>query len=359
MRALLTALTLSAVLLMSGCGDNAYDGETGLIKTTAAGSASLVSLNNRVLRANSQAASEAAQEALDAMHALETEVNEESYAGATASFVTLMTAWKRVEATYVAQDFEEALIDMPRFIDQFNIGKNSDIPAQMDSVVNGSGDVAAALYTSSHKTLNALEYLLYGDEQNSSAQMVTLMASNPRYAQAAALIVHSLQGHLSVINDYYQESKAFETDIITSTESLLNVLIDSSYKLKEWRIGEPSGFTLKYEDDLDPARAEYHRSRHSLDAVRAILEAHQQVIANGLYDISAAAGAENEATLVNTVIAEALAACDAFENAYEDDIAGAHAARLYDKLDSLHDAYYVSLINALDLTAEIIEADGD
>ncbi len=345
--------------LMSGCGDNAYDGETGLIMSSAAGSASLVPLNDRVLRANAQAASEAAQEALDAMHALETKVNAESYAGATASFVALMTAWKKVEATYVAQDFEETLIDTPRFIDQFNIGKNSDIPAQMDSVINGSGDIATALYTSSHRTLNALEYLLYGDEHNSSAQMAALMASNPRYAQASALITASLQGHLALINGYYRDSELFERDIVASTESLLNVLIDSSYKLKEWRIGEPSGFVLKYQDDPDVTRSEYHRSKHSLDAVRAILEAHQQVMANGLYDISAGAGAENEATLVNAVITEALAACDAFESTYEEDIAGAHAARLYDRLDSLHDAYYVSLINALDLTAEIIEADGD
>lgn len=359
-RTIQKVLTAAAALLFfAGCGgDNSYNGKDGLIEVEQGVSSSLKSIQESVLQAQSGAAVLRAEAAAAAIEDL-AQVQSISMLGvAQERFAELMQVWKQVEATYVAGAFDTTMIDIPRLIDFFHVG-NEEIAPQLDAVINGTGDVEAMLYKNSLKSINALEYLLFGSEHNNSAVLASMQAPEKRRVQATQVVISALQGHLRSIDGFYQNDSAFVAGGSDSVEELINVLIDSSYKLKEWRVGEPAGFTLKFEDAPDASRLEYANSRKSLEAVRAILQAHLSVMHSGLKEIAKEGGAEQEAMLVEEYLNDALTACDAFDGALSEAVAGQKAEALYAALADLHSGYYVSLISALDLTTDIIEADGD
>jgi hypothetical protein len=353
------AATAAALLFLAGCGgDNSYNGKDGLIETPQNVSSSLRGIQENVLEVQSAGAVQRTESAASAIEALLQEQSLQALEISQQRFTELMRSWKQIEATYVAGAYESAMIDTPRLIDFFHVG-NEEIAPQLDAVIEGTGDVEAMMYKNSLKSINALEYLLFGNEQNNSAVLASMQAPENRRVQAAQVAIAALEGHMGSIDAFYRNDEAFVTGGSDSVEELINVLIDSSYKLKEWRVGEPAGFTLKFENDPDASRLEYHDSRTSLDAVRAILCAHQSVMDSGLKAIAEEGGAEQEAMLVQEALTAALAACDAYAGALFDEVSGLRAEALYAALADLHSAYYVSLISALDLTTDIIEADGD
>jgi uncharacterized protein YsxB (DUF464 family) len=248
---------------------------------------------------------------------------------------------------YFGGDIDENYIDTPRYIDVFHNLKE-DLSAQMQRVIESKDEPNIALFKNSFKTINALEYILYNDKEITQ-----------REKELAKAVIDNIISHLNDIKEVYtnylngqQKEEAWEDAVV------LNTLIASTYKLKEWRIGDPAGFTAKYKNDLDNTRGEYFLSQNSFNAIKAIVNAHEEVVGNKSYynfaSMAKQSDAKNEIKEVHVAIEEIKIALskikkDDFKNAQE----------LYKAVSNLHNAYYLSLTTQLSVTAKILDADGD
>lgn len=340
-------------LLLSGCGgDNAHDG-TGLGGSTSSSTSGvLASLQTNVMLSHANAFK-------SALERLESQVVSTGISDMTAlkgTFTSIMKEWKSVEATYVAADYSSSMIDIPQFIDYFHTGKKLNVGEDVENALNQSNDVSAALFKNSSKSLTALEYLLFVTSNNSQRKIDAIKA-----------VVSNLKSKASTIASFYVSNTKFTSDDKEASNAIVNVLIDSTFKLKEWRIGEASGIALKFKDSPDPARLEYAKSGLSLEAIKAILLAHQDVMGERSYGNFGSFASEHGAAAVVTQIRgqlnAALATANAFGTPLESAIttsgSDAKVEKLYNEVKVLQELYFTSLIQALNLTAEIIEADGD
>lgn len=344
-----------AAFFIAGCmDDNAYDGENGLIGSgsgAAGTTAYLQQINDAVLVANATALRDQAEVVRLGIEALVLEQSAANLSYAQQQASLLFTQWKAVEAIYVAKKLDDALIDIPAQIDVFNIG-NLDIVARLDAVFVGSSPLSGQLYQSATRSMGALEYTLYGAQEFADVTMTQ------RRADAALIMINYLQGHIDTIADFYESSSAFVNAGEDAVGITINQLIDSAYKLKEWRIGDPAGFTVKYKDDPNAARLEYYHSKSSLLGMRAILNAQLSVMQNGLAAIAAANSAQSEGEALLSLLQDAIAQIDAFDTAIEEAPSSAAVRALYNSVATIQTSY-TALINALNFQQDIIEADGD
>ena len=263
------------------------------------------------------------------------------------NFTKLVKSWKKVEALYFAGDIDENYIDIPRYIDVYHNLKE-DLPKQMQKVINSKDEASIALFKNSFRTINALEYVLFNDNK-----------ITPREELLAKEILNTIISNLEEIKEVYENYlKIKPKDEKWENAVIINTLIASTYRLKEWRIGEASGNASKYKDDVNNERAEYFLSKNSFLAIKAILEAHNQVMAAQKYldfgKMAASTGAKDEVALVQNSIKKSFEELDKLKN---DDFTNAKG--LYDSAKDLHNAYYLSLIEQLSVTAKILDADGD
>ena len=263
------------------------------------------------------------------------------------NFTKLVKSWKKVEALYFAGDIDENYIDIPRYIDVYHNLKE-DLPKQMQKVINSKDEASIALFKNSFRTINALEYVLFNDNK-----------ITPREELLAKEILNTIISNLEEIKEVYENYlKIKPKDEKWENAVIINTLIASTYRLKEWRIGEASGNASKYKDDVNNERAEYFLSKNSFSAIKAILEAHNQVMAAQKYldfgKMAASTGAKDEVALVQNSIKKSSEELDKLKN---DDFTNAKV--LYDSAKDLHNAYYLSLIEQLSVTAKILDADGD
>jgi len=263
------------------------------------------------------------------------------------NFTKLVKSWKKVEALYFAGDIDENYIDIPRYIDVYHNLKE-DLPKQMQKVINSKDEASIALFKNSFRTINALEYVLFNDNK-----------ITPREELLAKEILNTIISNLEEIKEVYENYlKIKPKDEKWENAVIINTLIASTYRLKEWRIGEASGNASKYKDDVNNERAEYFLSKNSFSAIKAILEAHNQVMAAQKYldfgKMAASTGAKDEVALVQNSIKKSFEELDKLKN---DDFTNAKG--LYDSAKDLHNAYYLSLIEQLSVTAKILDADGD
>lgn len=265
----------------------------------------------------------------------------------TKSFKKLVKSWKQVEAFYILGDLNDEYLDIPRYIDIFHQG-NEDIKVQLDLILSGKEELKYALYKNSHKTINALEYMVY-----------TKDLSKPRVQNTITIILAAIKNNLNEIyNGYIQEKETYLKNEVASNAMMLNALIETSYKLKEWRVGDPSGLSRKFKGKADNSRAEYYISKNSIHAIKAIITTHKMVLEKQTYKnfgtMIHGYGAKEE---LNTTIKYLNRA---FENANKiDDDDFSEAKDLYKSLKKLHATYYITLIGKLKVTAKILDADGD
>ena len=271
---------------------------------------------------------------------LQTKVNKEN-------FTKLVESWKKVETLYLAGDIDENYIDTPRYIDVYHNLKE-DLPKQMQSVIDSKDEVNIALFKNSFRTINALEYVLFNDTNISSREELV-----------AKEILSTIISNLSDIKEVYEsylnnkpKEEKWENAVI------INTLIASTYRLKEWRIGEPSGIESKYKDNIDNKRAEYFLSQNSFNAIKAILTAHMEIMDKKTYfnfgEMASSSGAKDEVILVQNSIKKCL---DELSKLKNDNFS--NSKDLYESAKDLHNAYYLSLIEQLSVTAKILDADGD
>lgn len=334
-----------AIFFLYGCGNNAYDG-TNLIKSSQSSTNTFQTLQEKVLLVD-------ANETLQKAKSLLTTLNNSNIESAKSDFKDLMINLKAVDSLYVIKDFNASMTTLRDYNDVFHTHTIDAIERSLNQFLNIDTNSSSFL-SESVKNINGLEYILY--DVNITARKIL----------AARFVVEKMIERLSKITSWYATSSLFYADNQAATDSLLNILIDSSNKLSEWRLGDAASLTNQYKDaSVDFNRLEYLKSKLSLDAIIAILEAHQRVMDSNDYeefgDFAMQNNASNEVQLIRDSITEALTLAHAIKTPIESNeiLASESIKKLYEALRKLHFAYYESLINALNLTAKIIEADGD
>jgi hypothetical protein len=265
------------------------------------------------------------------------------------SFTKFMMSWKKVEALYLAADMDEETIDIPRYIDVFHNGKEN-IYSQLDRILLSSDSLDMVLFKNSTKSINALEYLLFKAGEKT-----------PRQKEMILYILKHIGKHLKSIETFYLNSRTlFMQDEQKMNAIIMNALIESSYKLKEWRVGDPAGLSRKYRGNPKNDRSEYPVSKLSYKAIEAILLVHQAVIGEEKYNnfsvVVHTAGADKVLAGIRSNIKNALYDLYAAP-AY--DFNSKEIKNLYKELTELHNAYFISLIGTLKVTSKILDSDGD
>ncbi|TLS71161.1 imelysin [Aliarcobacter thereius] len=262
------------------------------------------------------------------------------------NFKKFLKDWKSVETLYLAGELDYDYIDTPRFIDVFNNLKE-DLNSQMQRVIDSSKNVQTSLYKNSFKTINALEYVISKKELNS------------RDKEIIKVILDSIISHLEDIKEVYEAYLTNPTkDEKEEIAILVNSLVASSYRLKEWRIGNPAGLSTKYKNDQKNNRAEYFLSQNSFEAIISILETQLKVVDKqeykNLYSFSYEKSAKEEIDKVSNTIKQTL---EEINKLNKDDFS--NASRIFELASYIHDLYYITIIEKLALKPEILDADGD
>ncbi|HKM18778.1 MAG TPA: imelysin family protein, partial [Aliarcobacter sp.] len=263
------------------------------------------------------------QSAINSAKKLQKEINNEN-------FTKFLKDWKKIEANYLAGEINSDYLDTPRYIDVFNNLKE-DLNSQMQRVIDGNLDVKKALFKNSFKTINALEYVLYSSKElNDRKKEIG--------REILSSIIKNLEDIKSVYENYLKNPIAKEDD----NAKLINTLVASSYRLKEWRIGNPAGFSAKYKNDAKNNRAEYFLSQNSFEAINAILDAQKEMISNeGYVNLLNLAKDKNATNELEAVISKIDEAKKELISLPKDDFT--NAKKLFDLASQIHDLYYLTI----------------
>ena len=263
------------------------------------------------------------------------------------SFKNFVKSWKSVDSFYILGDLDDNYLDTPRYIDTFHQG-NEDITKQLNLIIQDSEDLSISLYKNSHKTINALEYILFTQD-----------LKNKRVKNIALLITEKLEENLEEIYNGYLENKTkFLKDEVKANAMMLNSLIENSYKLKEWRVGDPSGLSRKYKGNPSNERAEYSISKNSIVAIKSIVNTHLLVLDNQKFkNFGSMIHSYDVSDELNDAVKYLKSSLENTKMVQNDDFS--NSKKLYKSLNKLHATYYISLIGKLKVTAKILDADGD
>jgi len=263
------------------------------------------------------------------------------------SFKNFVKSWKSVDAFYILGDLDDNYLDTPRYIDTFHQG-NEDIKKQLNLIIQENEDLSISLYKNSHKTINALEYILFTQD-----------LTNPRVKDIALLITEKLEENLEEIyNGYLENRGTFLKDEVTANAMMLNSLIENSYKIKEWRVGDPSGLSRKYKGKPSNERAEYSISKNSIVAIKSILNTHLLVLdIQKFQNFGSMIRSYSVNDELNDAVKYLKSSLENTSMVKNDDFS--NSKKLYKSLKKLHATYYISLIGKLKVTAKILDADGD
>ncbi len=300
----------------------------------------LTSLYDNVILKNSK-------QSIEDITTLQKHIKENKFDMVDDDFKNIVKSWKSVEAFYILGDLDDNYLDTPRYIDTFHQG-NEDIKKQLDLIIASDEDLKISLYKNSHKTINALEYILF-----------TKNLHNQRIKDIILIILQTMETNLrDIYNGYLEQKEKFLKDELAANAIILNSLSENSYKLTEWRVGDTAGFTKKYEDKPDNSRAEYSISKNSVLAIHSILHTHKTILDEQNFknfgDTLQSYGATKVLNETTRYLNNALKNVGNITN---DDLT--NTKELYENLKKLHIAYYISLIDELKVTAKILDADGD
>jgi vacuolar-type H+-ATPase catalytic subunit A/Vma1 len=139
---------------------------------------------------------------------------------------------------------------------------------------------------------------------------------------------------------------------------VINTLIASSYRLKEWRIGNASGSSSKFKNDPNNNRAEYFLSQNSFAAIDAILDAQKEILEDkNYYNFASLSKKLNAQKELKVALDKIIETKEKLSKLKKDDFS--KAQDLFESARALHNAYYLSLIDKLGLKANVLDADGD
>lgn len=358
-----------SISMFTACGgDNAYDGKNGLGGTSNSDSSDVLgSMQKNILLKNSNRLVSKLTTVQSKLNAFDSNLTTSDIETLQSDFVEFATIWKKVQAIYVAGELSDEMLYVPDSIDFFNKGKNLNVANDIDKALALEGKITARLMRRSSKSLTGLEYLIFG-EQASTSDLLPLMNRDHRERiEAIKISIDVLLTNATLIQDFYTKDVKFKENLKDTLNILVNVLVQSSFDLRELRIGESAGFIVKTKDDPNPTRLEYYKSKKSLEAIKAILEAHNEVMGKQSYEnfgsFASANSADGVVKKIQANLNNALTIVNNFSTPIEESITtttvDTKVKQLYDEITDLQKNYFESLINALDLTADIIEADGD
>ena len=265
------------------------------------------------------------------------------------AFVNLASAWARVQAVYVLGGYEENAVDYPLLIDTYHVGKE-DIPAKLERAIASDSEPETALFKNSYRTLTALDYLLFSDEWSPRRKALSQLAADTVCARLDTL--HT---------DYLAQREAFLDDQPNAMKLMINAVIQSAYKTRDWRIGEVAGLTRKTLGKVLPENAQFP---NNLDAswatIGAIIDTHRRLLIKtdsiNIAKLSAGYG-RGDLPEVQTALNEAQAAYDA---ATVDDFTSTETMiPLYSALKDVQSALYENVAGSLGVAAGLVDADGD
>ncbi len=262
-------------------------------------------------------------------------------------FKHFVQSWKSVDTFYILGDLNEDFIDTPRYMDIFHNG-NEDIKVQLDRAIKSNDKSRIALFKNSLKSINALEYMLF-----------TKDIKNKRVNELSLAISAKLTSHLNdILNEYNTQRSDFIGDLKKSNAIIINAIIQNSYKLKEWRIGDIMGLTKKYKGKANNARSEYYISKNSASAIEAILLTYKNVLDNPSYeefgDYLLKLTDGKEIKRLRAAITKSLELVKQIKN---DDFS--KSEELYKQVDVIHVVLFVEMIEELQINSKILDADGD
>ncbi|AIL32901.1 imelysin family protein [Basilea psittacipulmonis] len=273
-------------------------------------------------------------------------------ANLTASFKQLVLSWKKVQGSYILGEYNDDMKDTPVFIDNFHVGKG-DLFAQLERIVNSDKPASSALYKTSYQTINALEYFLFSQDEVSERQL-----------ELARFVTENVCFQLQNIYQAYQE---FHPQIISDPKLMLTNFMDKlsnlTFQIKDWRIGDVMGYTLKYKDTgASYNRSEYPYSHLSSQAMQALFEVQEALILEQDYlnlgDLIELSGATKQLETTRDLLKQATQ--DVFVLSDDDlQTPNEKVKKAYDSVNNLQKDYYNVLIPALDVSQKILEADGD
>ncbi|MBV1928059.1 MAG: hypothetical protein KUG81_00900 [Gammaproteobacteria bacterium] len=318
----------------------------------------LQALQEQVLIHDSAEALRNIRQIKQSLNTLQTTPTQQTLNQAQSHFAQFIVSWKAVETVYILGALDDNYLDHPRFIDYFHQAKES-IPVQVEQALANTKPIEKVLFKYSTKSINALEYLLFAEPEKGSL----LQAMDTRRIEAAKIAVDSIALWLGEIAQGYQSTDILLAENTASISQVVNALIDSSYKLANWRVGEAAGLSKKYAGKPSAQRLEYPFSNTSYRAIKSILQTHRKVIArDSTIDLLAIAqihDAESEVLFIQKQIDRALEILTNMPRPLTKQIESPQFKALYKQLDKIHNAYYFILIDALNLNATIIDADGD
>jgi len=360
---------LGVVLFFGGCGgDNAYDG-TNLVggNPSSVQGDVLASIQKNILLNNATTLVENLNEVQSTLNSFEQNLSSAEVQSLQSDFVNIIENWKKVEAIYVASEYDSALRTMPINMDFFNKGKNFDVATNIDYVLGLNGSLQTAQVKKTTKTVTGIEYLLFANQASIEEMKALINQDSQKRLEIMKLAVANVYDNALLIQAFYKEDVKFISNVEDTLNILVNTLVQSTFDLRELRIGEAAGFIFKTKDDPKAERLEYFRSKKSLEAIKAILLAHQEVMGQqsfeNLASFASSNGADAVVKKIQANLSNALAIVGEFSMPLQNGITPASVdtkiKRLYDEITDLQKNYFESLINALELTPDIIEADGD
>lgn len=367
---LLLVVSLFLGTFFSGCGgDNAHDGKSGL--TGGSGGVgtgdALSSIQKNIFQANANGFIEKLSTLESTLKSYDKNLTEADVETLQRAFIDIVQTWKAVEVSYVIGDYDDLLLDIPRIIDFFiKASKNQSIPNDVQHALDSTTEIKAALFKNTSKSIQALEFLVYGKQATKADLVLAMNKDNYRRIDALKVVVESLKKKGSLISDFYNNDKKFIANTQDALDALVNALVQSSFDLQEKRIGEAAGFIIKTRDNPDAKKLEYYNSKNSIMSVKAILKAHDEMMGQQSFANLGSFASANGATAIVTEIREKIDNALVFANeinSLEDELnaenMSASVKKLYSEVKALEGIYHTSLINSLDLTARIIDADGD
>jgi len=286
-----------------------------------------------------------------ALQSMPAEAGAAQLAPAQEAFGELVRRWKAVEAVYIAGALDEEFLDHPGYIDHYHRGNESPVDA-ISSVLRSDAPLQQAMFKTSSKGINALEYLLFARDEGS-----------PRRWQAALIAIDHISSRLAEVDGFYRRDTSFEAGDGNSLKLLVHALVDSSYRLEDWRVGEPGGFTGKHKGTPDVERLEYWRSGMSMAAIESILATHAEFFEIGRETgyFSARVGDQGleEIDFQRSKIDAAKELAHKLAQRPGVEVTSADFHDLYELLETVYRTYYFLLVDELGVEAKIMESDGD
>ncbi|MEJ2676628.1 MAG: hypothetical protein P8011_15820 [Acidihalobacter sp.] len=182
------------------------------------------------------------------------------------AFVKLARAWARVQAGYILGGYDMDAMDYPLLVDYFHVGKEN-IHESLARIVADDTLVAAALYKNSYKTVGAL-----GDVMFSGAW-------SPRREILSRAIAANVCRNLARIRDGYREHRTdYLGDSKKALSLLINAMLESIYKTRDWRIAQVSGLNKQTLGQYLPQNQQYPYSKASWAAIGATIDTYAQLI---------------------------------------------------------------------------------